>query len=176
MTAAAFQATYSDWRLIKGRKVVQVVFEVPLEGAAIVHDVLGGMPDPSKSVWCAIARLNNEKGVMPPESKHSTTETPPRAERETPRGARRSWHEMSPAQQAGILANDPKFQRFVLERGTFGNERLLEQNAEGAAEFIRISCAVSSRADIKPGSNHAALWESLVSRFRAWELAPQVIG
>jgi len=59
MTAAAFQATYSDWRLIKGRKCVQVVFEVPVEQADQAYQVLGGMPDPSKSVWCAIARMNS---------------------------------------------------------------------------------------------------------------------
>jgi hypothetical protein len=54
---AAFSATYSDLRLVKTRKVVQFVFEVPLEAAGHAMNVLGGMPSPMKEEWFAIARL-----------------------------------------------------------------------------------------------------------------------
>src|ERR1043165_3840449 len=57
MTAAAFQATYSDVKLIKSRKVVQIVFEIPLEGWDAASLALGGMPNPAAEVWCGIARL-----------------------------------------------------------------------------------------------------------------------
>ena len=40
MTAAAFRASYSDWKLIKTRSVVQIVFEVPLEAADEAYQVL----------------------------------------------------------------------------------------------------------------------------------------
>lgn len=56
-TPAAFSATYSDLRLIKGRKVVQFVFEVPLEAAEHAMNVLGGMPSPMSEQWFAIARM-----------------------------------------------------------------------------------------------------------------------
>lgn len=59
---AAFSATYSDWRIVKGRKAVQIVFEVPLEAAHHAYNVLGGMPNFGSENWFAIARMKNENG------------------------------------------------------------------------------------------------------------------
>lgn len=58
---AAFSATYSDLKLIKTRKVVQFVFEVPLEAAEHAMNVLGGMPSPMTENWFAIARLEKPR-------------------------------------------------------------------------------------------------------------------
>ena len=55
---AAFSATYSDLKVIRGRKVVQFVFEVPIEAAGHAMNILGGMPNPMAEKWFAIARLN----------------------------------------------------------------------------------------------------------------------
>ena len=85
------------------------------------------------------------------------------------RGAKR-WNELSPAQQAGIRANDITFRRLVSEI-RHGRSELPVLVCE-AEEFIRSSCAVSSRADIKPGTNYAELWERLDARFLAWRDAP----
>lgn len=57
---AAFSATYSDWRIVKTRSAVQIVFEVPLEAAGHAYNVLGGMPNFGEPVYFAIARLNKE--------------------------------------------------------------------------------------------------------------------
>jgi hypothetical protein len=58
---AAFSATYSDWRVLKGRKVIQIVLEVPLEAAGHAYNVLGGMPKIGGEEWFAIARLDPRK-------------------------------------------------------------------------------------------------------------------
>ncbi len=58
---AAFSATYSDWRVIKGRKVVQIVFEVPLEASGHAYNVLSGMPNFGSEKWFAIARMQQPK-------------------------------------------------------------------------------------------------------------------
>lgn len=58
---AAFSATYSDWRVIKGRKVVQIVFEVPLEASGHAYNVLGGMPNFGSEKWFGVARMNQPK-------------------------------------------------------------------------------------------------------------------
>lgn len=58
---AAFSASYSDWRVVKGRKVVQIIFEVPIEAAGHAYNVLGGMPNFGSEDWFAIARLNKAK-------------------------------------------------------------------------------------------------------------------
>ena len=77
--SANFLATYSDMRLIKGRKVVQYVFEVPLEGANTAYEVLVGMPNPAAEVWCAIARLDPSKiaGDAPARKRRDSKAAPP---------------------------------------------------------------------------------------------------
>ncbi len=56
-TPAAFEATYSNWRVVRGRGVIQLVFEIPIENEKLAYDVLGGMPT-TNEVWCAVARLH----------------------------------------------------------------------------------------------------------------------
>jgi len=56
-TPAAIQATYADYRRVKGRKCLQIILEVPLEMAPQVHEVFGE-PLPDGSTWVAVARIN----------------------------------------------------------------------------------------------------------------------
>lgn len=86
MTAAAIQAVYADYRRVKGRKVLQVILEVPLEQAQQVHDAFGE-PMPDGSTWVAVARLN--KGIV----------------------TERKGGKL--AQKAGIISNQGGFQRYV---------------------------------------------------------------
>lgn len=53
----AFQATFSDFKIVKGRKVCQVVLEVALENADAALKVLGGVPRPDAETWVGVARL-----------------------------------------------------------------------------------------------------------------------
>lgn len=86
MTAAAIKATYSDYRRVKGRKVLQLIFEVPIEQAPEVHQAFGE-PAPDGSMWVAIARL--AEGTA-----------------ERPKGGRL-------AQKAGIMCSEAAFAEFV---------------------------------------------------------------
>ncbi len=58
---AAFGAEYVDWKVIKTRRAVQIVFEIPLEAAGNAIECLGGMPDNDKSVWFGIAKMDKPK-------------------------------------------------------------------------------------------------------------------
>ena len=78
---AAFRAVYSDWRLIRTRKVVQVVLELPLEEADRAYSALGGMPRPDAEVWCGVARLKSGKEVIPPEHQKDRCEVPHQKDR-----------------------------------------------------------------------------------------------
>lgn len=60
---AAFQGTYSMWRVVRGRSVVQITIEVPIEGADVAYNALGGMPAPGEEIWVAVARLDKEKSM-----------------------------------------------------------------------------------------------------------------
>lgn len=152
-TPAAFQATFSDWRLVKGRKVVQCVFEVPIEGAGLAYDVLGGMPDPSKSVWCAIARLNLG-GADDVERETAPRPVPDKP----PAGARKS-----PAQMAGILCGERLFRTFLTDIGLPAFE------TEAAAAVVREYCDVESRSEILPGTPAGDKWEQLLAKFEMWK-------
>jgi hypothetical protein len=58
---AVFSAVYSDWKLVRTRSTVQIVFEIPVEAAGHAYNVLGGMPDQSKSKYFGIAALDPSK-------------------------------------------------------------------------------------------------------------------
>lgn len=56
-SAAVFGAEYVDWKLIKTRQTVQIVFEIPLAAADHAYEALGGMPNNERSDWFAIAKM-----------------------------------------------------------------------------------------------------------------------
>jgi len=56
----AFEASFHNTKYVHGRKVMQVILEVPIERAAEVHEVIG-YPDPSTSTWVAVAPLGNKQ-------------------------------------------------------------------------------------------------------------------
>lgn len=86
---AAIQASYADYRRVKGRKVLQLIFEVPLEQAPQVHEAFGE-PLPDGSTWVAVARI--DKTVA-----------------DKPKGGKL-------CQRAAILCNEGAFQEFMLTR------------------------------------------------------------
>lgn len=146
--AAAFSATYSDWKLIRTRKCVQVVFEIPLEAADAAYQVLGGMPDAGAETWFGIAKL-----------KPGATEQSP-VTRE-----RRDWADIPMPQQAALRCNDPIYRAFLRE------SRMGEAcDPETAAVAIRNYCGVGSRSEIRPGTEAEELWTELERRFDAWRI------
>ena len=168
MTAAAFKATYADWKLIKTRGCVQLVFEVPLHEADMAYQVVGGMPDAAAERWFGIARLKSESEVMPDTQSrsHPRTETPPASVADTPVRARKSWQDMSPSQQAGILCADRRFWAFLREQGWGVRD---ESNAVHA---IYEYCGITSRSLILPGTSAGGLWKNLHDKYQAWLMVP----
>ena len=173
--AAAFKAVFTDWRLIKGRKCVSICFEVPLELADEAYRCLGGMPDPGSSVWCAIARLmpnmvgdgdtsggsallaspptHNETGAGPPGGAAGARLAP----REEPAASHRF------TVRAVMLCKDPLFHKFLEEHS--GMKAVIE---EEAAVFIRTTCGVKSRSEIKVGTAAATKLDFIESAFVCW--------
>ena len=149
---AAFKATFSDFRLIKGRKVAQLIFELPIEGCDAALEAMGGVPQPHEERWAAIARIDLKAVSAAPE----------------PLKERRSWSDLSYAQQAGIRCNEPDFWKFigeVCDVGTFEDIK----SPEGAASFVRIHCNVESRAHIKPNTPPGIRWRDLDVKYEAWQ-------
>ena len=144
----AIRATYSDLKLVKTRKVLQLIFEVPIEEADNALRVLGGMPRADAETWVGIALITEEAATRP-------TDKPRRPMSEVPR-----------SQQAGILCNDDQFQQFL--------ERLYDitiadndDPAICAAEFVRNFCKVTSRAKLDSEPDRGKVWDQLRSEFDA---------
>lgn len=184
--APIFQATYSDFKLVRSRKVVQFVFEVPIEGADDACAVLGGMPNPTAEVWCGIARLDMAKvsgASAPCEGEGPGPSTPAVSRPSSPsasgRGhpSKKSWHEMDYAQQAGVLCGDSNFWKFLnahqAEVISDPSIRVHVGNADEAAEAVRTICGVNSRSEIKNGTTAGGTWRFLVSDYREWSRVPE---
>ena len=132
MTApVAIQGDYVDLRFVKGRKVCQVVIEIPIEaGESFVASF--GTPNPANGVPVALARI--QVGAQPV------------AEPE-----RKQWDELSLAQQAGILCSDKQFQnwggfmnaehaaQWLRDRCHISSRADLDKNLDAARTFREIN-------------------------------------
>jgi hypothetical protein len=144
---AAIRGTFADFRLIKSRKVAQLVVELPIEEADAALATLGGLPQPAAERWVALAALN-VTSIKPQE--------------------KRRFEELKSAMQAGIRCGEPAFWRFLNEE--FGREIFDEQEA---ANFVRQRCGVSSRSALNLDPKAAAKWQELDARYMLWLREPQ---
>lgn len=144
---AAIKASFSDWRTVKTRKVLQLIFEVPLEGQADVLTYLG-TPSVLESKWCGIALIQEP-----------TTPAPARIENKS----KQSWSEMLPAQQAAIRCNEPGFLKF-LEHKKLG----VCSDSHAAANAVRLYCDIDSRSKLNTNSGAAAIWKKLDDAYFYW--------
>ncbi len=173
---AAFQASYSDWKLIRTRKVVQIVLEVPVERADEAYSVLGGMPLSGEETWVGVARLKQEAKEVMPDTKsrpHPRTDTAPVLADPPPVTLARAYHPVSPdkrlCQRAAILCNDKQFQAWLKETNAAWNIMNLGTAEQKAAELIRVYCEVKSRRDIVPGTQAAQLFDCMLNDYTAWQ-------
>lgn len=157
--AAAFQATFVKTVPVGGRKVVQFVFEVPVEKATDALNMLGGFPNSAESVWCGIARL-----VKPEEAAEKPAQSPK---------ARVASHMTT---RAAILCTDPVFWRFLNEtyRNSFPQAHVTDE--KGAADLVRFLCDVRSRKEIQPDTRAGKKWDDIYTRFVCWRDEPQEVA
>jgi len=133
---AMFQGTIHGLRTVPTRGVVQVTVECKIEDQAKVAKIA------IHGAWVAVALLKS-----PPEESMKAK-------------GKRTWHELSSAEQAGITANDPVFWKY------FGSA-----DEHDAAIRIRKFCGVLSRAELNTQETAKQRWEELHSKFTAWKLA-----
>ena len=179
----AIKAAFSDFRIVKGRKVAQLIFEVPLEAANSALAALGGLPMPDGEMWAGIARLDDKVASKAPKSLEEATyemlKVGPGPMLLTPYDGlisdppnqfdkpHRHFDELPLPQQAGILAKEPSFWKFLVEQ-----KRLPPDTQEyRAADYIRNVCGVQSRSEIKPNTLPEKRWQMIRSAYEAWKIA-----
>jgi len=165
VSKAAIAATYVDFKNVKTRRVLQIVFEVPAHEAEQALKMLG-IPDAAQERWFAIAALKN------PEATPSVSEpTPAQVTKPQPERAKRDWRDLLPSQQAALRCNDATFRAFLREQHGMTSNMI-----EGAADWVRHLCGVESRSDLDQGKYHAArvIWHQLDSQYQAWAARERV--
>jgi hypothetical protein len=148
---AAIRGTFADFRLIKSRKVAQLVVELPIEEADAALVTLGGLPQPAAERWVALAALN-VTSIKPQE--------------------KRRFEELKSAMQAGIRCNEPAFWRFLNELPDISSNELI-RDEPGAAQLVRAYCGVASRSSLNLDPKAAAKWQELDARYMLWLREPQ---
>lgn len=174
--AAAFRATYSDWKLIRTRKCVQIVFEIPVEQSDAAYDALGGMPNPAAEVWCGIARLNLNAVGNDATAGEVGSSCPAPASPSLSPDKHKSWHDMPPSQQAGMLCNEKSFHEF-LRTNESDRWRLLNEGTDfdKASLIVCSLCGVARKRDIQTPLT-IANWQSLVADYRFWMREAELVA
>jgi hypothetical protein len=149
---AAIKATFSDFRIVKGRKVCQFVFETPLEAADDALRVLGGLPQPMAERWAAIALLDPK----------ATQEAP-----QAPEKVKRSFGELPMAQRSALLCDRGAFGKFLNEQYSYSCGF-----PDETAEALRELCGVKSRSELATNAAAAEKFERLEREFALWLDAP----
>jgi len=139
MTAAAFRATFSDFRIVKGRKMAQIVLETPLEEADAALEVLGGVPRPDAERWVAVARLETQPAkVEKPKRERLMSE---RAAMLCQSPAFIDWFRKHPIGKAGAHIEDP-------------------------VEFFRLVMGIRSRSEFDTNHSARARFETLEKEYQ----------
>jgi hypothetical protein len=148
----AFKATYSDWKLVKTRQVVQIVFEVPLAEADDAYELLGGMPAPASERWFGIAAL------APKPAQPQPVPDKPLA------GAKRDWRDLPPAQQAAIRIGEPVFAAYLKENHAD------EWHETGDADAcLKMILRIESKTELKTDPKRMTLWHQMDEHYQAWK-------
>jgi len=79
--------------------------------------------------------------------------------------ARQRFDDMDPAQQAGILCNDPRFQQFAASRCGMQGEQF---SASAAAQYLRDCCQIDSRKQLTTSEAAQQKFQILRTEFDAW--------
>lgn len=174
MSDAAILATFSDLKLIRGRKVAQLIFEVPIEDAQKATNALG-FPDPAGEQWYGIARVSTggqtprhgakgrEEGLTPPVEPNPG----PAVQGIGPGKGGAALGAAAPPKpnstRAVMMAKDPEFWEYLRYSGLS-----VVESAEAAEAHLKFLCNVSSKKELNERGKAAEAFERLRRDFQSW--------
>lgn len=169
----AIQATFSDFKLIKSRSVVQLVLELPIEAADAALASLGGIPQPGAERWVAVAPLLLEPIAMKPLSEGKVAEAKAAVKAlATTEGERARV-------RAVMLCKDERFQEWIIGEGfaVFGNRRhgaerhgtrpYRSDTEAWAAGLIRSGCRIASRSELATNAEACQQFRRIEEAYKA---------
>lgn len=146
------QADFANWRPVAGRKVLQLILEVPIEQTEQVMKMLG-VPMPGETKWCAIALLDPVAQRKEQQASNLSVEG------SNPSGTakdRKPFHTLPLSSQAAIRCQDAEFQVFMDVAGD-----------GSCAAKIREICGVTSRSEFNTNSEAGDKWRNLEAQYQA---------
>lgn len=151
--ALAFEAKKISYRQTKEGEVISFLLHPNDRPVDLLNAPLG------QRYQVAAVALNDDDTAKEPESQAR------------PARAKRSWDEMSPAQQAGMLCQDESFRKYLRTE-----YRSSISTTDEAARFVREYCGVASRSQINVHDTTANdCWQVLARNYRAWMHEPSVV-
>lgn len=151
--AAAIQGDYTDLKFVKGRKVAQIVLEIPIEAAGAFVKAFG-TPNPATGIPVALARIQ-------PSALKQQLQQSVEIEREKDKEPR-PWNTLKRSQQAGIACSDKEFRLFLASKGYQAGD-----DTE-AATAVRSICLVNTRADFDTYPDASVRWDTLYGEYQ-WQ-------
>lgn len=155
MTAAAIiSGDFSTFRHVQGRKVLQMIIEVPAEQAASVFSTFG-YPGSGNPIPVAVARLVEEQ---------------PAAEE---RRERTPFADLPLSQQAALRCAEPDFYKFMSTK--FRPDAVIpfdpkrDPNTAPAVHMLRHHLGISSRRDLDLIEEKGKAWLALEAEYYAWQ-------
>lgn len=148
---AVLKAVYATWRPVPTRKVLQLVFELPIEQTRLAMDTLG-TPTNETSMWCAIARLQEPQAQ--PEASAAQSNTIP-----ITKG--RPFKELARSQQAALKCQDADFQYWIGVPGDLAPE----MRADEADKLLKTRFCIISKKDLDRWPEAGAKWDALLTDF-----------
>lgn len=134
------QGTYSDFRIVKGRKVAQIIIEIPLE-AANSFVAMFGVPRPDEEIWVAIAEINRTAIAQRSEATKAV-------------------------QQAGMLCKSEAFGEWL--RDQRGMADVDPSKDESIADALRAILGIVSRTEFHNSPELVTAFNRLKGEFDQW--------
>jgi hypothetical protein len=148
----AIRACFTKYQMAQGRKVLQLIFETPLEHQADVFEKLG-YPMPDTDRWCGIALLDpdavsgSRPVPMPAQAPQATASEPGAKNLAKSWVAKEAYRNKSPGEKAVVLASllikDAEFQLWA---GA--------QDERHADHMLKVWCGITSKSEL--ADNEAA--------------------
>lgn len=153
------ECSFSDFRTVKGRKVAQLILEIPIEAADHALSVLGGVPRPDADRWCALVRLDKAAASGAAASRSERSDAP----------KEKSEGEKAVA-RAGILCREPEFQEWLASKTPFSVvtniNSLYGDPANRAAAMLRHMLDIDTRKELATDPKPLEAFKRLETSFQ----------
>ena len=142
--ARAIDADFASLKWINGRKVLQIICEVPMENTEEVLAVLG-TPLPGVGTPVQISPLDIEPDIKKDLARNAEK-------------AKRKFEDLPYSQQAALLCKDYGFQQFMSQKCSLDHKPNPEEHVteSDAINWLRLSLNIKSRSELDDNNNLTA--------------------